>query len=131
MTAERAATNSGRGRNRGTDAAHTSGRSGVAEPSAGGNPQRAPHNMTRVDEIRARLDAYLEGSPMPAAKAWSDWTTHAPADLAYLLAEHERLREALTQIAHQATDLPHAQRIDRDAMRAIASEALAATGTDA
>ena len=41
-----------------------------------------------------------------------------------LLAERDRYRSALNQIVHQATNLPHARRIDRDTMRQLAREAL-------
>jgi poly(3-hydroxybutyrate) depolymerase len=41
------------------------------------------------------------------------------------VAERDRYRDALEQITAQATDRPHARRIDRDEMRSIARAALA------
>lgn len=45
--------------------------------------------------------------------------------LVALASEVEKLTEALEQIERQATNLPHARRIDRDEMRSIARAALA------
>ena len=47
--------------------------------------------MSRIDEIRARLDARDAGNG--AHRAYVDLIAHAPADIAWLLDEVERLQE--------------------------------------
>lgn len=56
----------------------------------------------RLTEIRARLDA--RGAGNDPHRAYVDLIAHAPADIAWLLAENEALREQIEFLHEEAGD---------------------------
>ena len=78
------------------------------EPMVAQAMERQGGAVSRIDEIQARLNEALKVRPYEEqdrdehkSRAWSDFYQHAPADLAWLLGEVERL-----SAEHQELTLP-------------------------